>query len=104
MLLASASTAWGMLIWQSVALGDGAMERGSLTVGMGPVIYIVVWMATMVAVMFPTVAQLILIYALSRYGWKAEGARAEQQQYGSDSDAQLEVLQRRHVQALPPQY
>jgi predicted metal-binding membrane protein len=58
-LLALAAVAWGLLIWQSTRMGDDAM---GLTMGMGAPLFIAIWVAMMVAMMFPTAAPMILMF------------------------------------------
>jgi predicted metal-binding membrane protein len=58
-LLALAAAAWGLLIWQSATMGDDAM---GLTMGMGAPLFIAIWVAMMVAMMFPTAAPMILMF------------------------------------------
>lgn len=58
-LLALAAVAWGLLIWQATA----SDQEMSLTMGMGPAVFIGLWIAMMVAIMFPTAAPMILMFA-----------------------------------------
>ncbi len=58
-LLALAGVAWVLLAWQW-ATADGDM---SLTMGMGAPLFIAIWVAMMVAMMFPTAAPMILTFA-----------------------------------------
>lgn len=58
-LIALAVAAWGLLIWQSVAM-DNDM---SLTMGMGAPLFIALWIAMMVAIMYPTAAPMIMAFA-----------------------------------------
>src|SRR5213593_2835460 len=58
-LLVLATAAWALLIWQA-ATADGEM---SLTMGMSAPFFIALWIAMMVAVMFPTAAPMILMFA-----------------------------------------
>jgi predicted metal-binding membrane protein len=59
-LLALAAVAWGVLIWQSQMMDD---ENMGLTMGMSAPLFIALWAAMMVAIMFPTAAPLILTFA-----------------------------------------
>ena len=59
-LLTLAAAAWGVLIWQSARMGNGAM---GLTMGMGAPLFIAIWVAMMVAMMFPTAAPMILMFS-----------------------------------------
>ena len=60
-LLALAALAWGVLLWQA-AVGDGEMAMG-LTGGMGAALFLTMWVVMMVAMMFPTAAPMILMFA-----------------------------------------
>src|SRR5438132_3974478 len=59
-LLALAAAAWGVLIWQSGAMDKGGM---GLTMGVNAPLFIALWAAMMVAIMFPTAAPMILTFA-----------------------------------------
>lgn len=58
-LLLLAAAAWGLLIWQSSVMDDSM----SLTMGMGAPLFIALWIAMMVAIMFPTAAPMIMTFA-----------------------------------------
>ncbi len=58
-LAALAAGAWALLAWQS-ATADGDM---SLTMGMDAPLFIALWIVMMVAIMFPTAAPMILMFA-----------------------------------------
>ncbi|HUF52902.1 MAG TPA: DUF2182 domain-containing protein [Dehalococcoidia bacterium] len=58
-LIALAAAAWGLLIWQSAVM-DADM---SLTMGMGAPLFIALWVAMMVAIMYPTAAPMIMAFA-----------------------------------------
>jgi len=58
-LLVLAGAAWALLVWQSLDMGD----EMSLTMGMGPALFIALWVAMMVAIMFPTAAPMILMFS-----------------------------------------
>jgi predicted metal-binding membrane protein len=66
-LLVLAAAAWAILIWQSTEVGaDSEMMGGEhmgLTMGMGAPLFIALWAAMMVAIMFPTAAPMILTFA-----------------------------------------
>lgn len=72
-LLALSAAAWGLLIWQSARMGDGAM---GLTMGMGAPLFIAIWVVMMVAMMFPTAAPMILMF-----GRVSAGKRQRDQVY-----------------------
>lgn len=58
-LIALAAAAWGLLIWQSVVMDDDM----SLTMGLGAPLFIALWVAMMVAIMYPTAAPMIMAFA-----------------------------------------
>lgn len=58
-LLVLAAAAWALLIWRA-----GVMDEDmSLTMGMAAPLFIAIWIAMMVAIMFPTAAPMILTFA-----------------------------------------
>lgn len=69
-LLALAGAAWAVLVWQSLDMG---MDM-SLTMGMGPVLFIALWAVMMVAMMFPTSAPMILMFAKVHAGRRERGS------------------------------
>lgn len=69
-LLILATAAWALLAWQS-ALADG--EQLGLTMGMGAPVFLAIWMAMMVAMMFPTAAPMILMFARVHAGKRQRG-------------------------------
>ncbi len=72
LLLVLATASWVLLIWQSVMLNNQAM---SLTMGMGAVLFVSIWIVMMVAMMFPTAAPMILMFARVQ-GDKRQNGRA----------------------------
>lgn len=60
LLLIFASASWGILIWQSRTMNEMGM---GLTMGMGAAFFLVIWVVMMIAMMFPTVAPVILAFA-----------------------------------------
>ena len=102
-LLALAAIAWGIVIWQGaeVGIGDGsmaaqparteaqvpadqAMDNGSttaagddmamgLTMDMSAILFVALWAAMMVAIMFPTAAPMILAFASVQANRKQRG-------------------------------
>ncbi len=58
-LLVLAAAAWALLIWQASVM-DTDM---SLTMGMAAPVFVGIWIAMMVAIMFPTAAPMILMFA-----------------------------------------
>jgi len=61
-LLALAAAAWGVLIWQSSVTDMEDMDN-VLTMDMGIPLFLAIWVAMMVAMMFPTAAPMILTFA-----------------------------------------
>src|SRR5207245_6020943 len=59
-LLALAAASWALLIWQSAMMNTQAM---GLTMGMGAALFLSIWVVMMVAMMFPTAAPMILMFA-----------------------------------------
>jgi predicted metal-binding membrane protein len=55
-----AVAAWGFLIWQ--ATHADAMMAMSPTMGMGALLWFAIWVAMMIAIMFPTAAPMILVF------------------------------------------
>ena len=69
-LLVLAAAAWAILVWQSQMMDDEAM---GLTMGMGAPLFIALWAAMMVAIMFPTAAPMILTFARVQANRKERG-------------------------------
>jgi predicted metal-binding membrane protein len=61
-LLALAAGGWAVLIWQAATMDRMHMD---LTMGMGAPLFLALWVAMMVAMMFPTAAPMILMFARS---------------------------------------
>jgi predicted metal-binding membrane protein len=61
-LLVLAAAAWAVLVWQSSTTGMDHVEN-MLTMDMGVALFLAVWLAMMVAMMFPTAAPMILTFA-----------------------------------------
>ena len=59
-LLVLAAAAWAVLVWQSSMSED---LENMLTMDMGALLFLAIWMAMMVAMMFPTAAPMILTFA-----------------------------------------
>ena len=59
-LLVLAAAAWAVLIWQAQIADE---EDMGLTMGMSAPLFIAIWAAMMVAIMFPTAAPMILTFA-----------------------------------------
>ncbi len=72
-LLLLAASAWAVLIWQA-AMGDGmAMGSGGLTMGLAAPLFLAIWIVMMVAMMFPTAAPMILMFAAIAAGKRQRG-------------------------------
>ncbi len=69
-LLAMAAAAWGLLAWQSWQADEAMM---GLTMGMGAPLFLAIWVAMMVAMMFPTAAPMILTFARVHAGKRRRG-------------------------------
>jgi predicted metal-binding membrane protein len=69
-LLALAGIAWAILIWQASIMDEDDM---GLTMGMGAPLFIALWIAMMVAIMFPTAAPMILNFARVQANRQAQG-------------------------------
>jgi predicted metal-binding membrane protein len=69
-LLLLAASAWVVLIWQAGMMDEGEM---SLDMGMSAPLFIAVWAAMMVAIMFPTAAPMILAFARVQGSRKQSG-------------------------------
>jgi predicted metal-binding membrane protein len=69
-LFGLAAIAWAVMIWQAAA--DDGMPMG-LTMGMGTLLFLTIWITMMVAMMFPTAAPMILIFARSHSEKQARG-------------------------------
>jgi len=59
-LLILAAASWAILIWQSRTMNGMGM---GLTMGMGAALFLAIWVVMMIAMMFPTVAPMILVFA-----------------------------------------
>src|SRR5713226_2125779 len=59
-LLALAAAGWAVLIWQAATMDRMSMN---LTMGRGAPLFLALWVAMMVAMMFPTAAPMILMFA-----------------------------------------
>lgn len=59
-LILLAAVAWAILIWQGTTMGDQMM---GLTMGMEAAVFLAIWVVMMVAMMFPTAAPMILMFA-----------------------------------------
>src|SRR5260370_17351339 len=59
-LLILTAASWALLIWQSRTANTMGM---GLTMGMGAVLFLAIWVVMMIAMMFPAAAPMILVFA-----------------------------------------
>lgn len=71
-LLVLAAAAWAVLIWQS-SMADTERIENMLTMDMGAPLFLAIWVAMMVAMMFPTAAPMILTFAKVQAGKAQKG-------------------------------
>ena len=69
-LLILASAAWVVLVAQA-SMADESMT--GLTMGMGPPLFLAIWVVMMIAMMFPTAAPMILMFARVHAGKRERG-------------------------------
>lgn len=69
-LLLLAVAAWGVLLWQSTTAEE---QMKGLTMGMEAPVFMAIWVAMMVAMMFPTAAPMILMFARVHAGKRQRG-------------------------------
>ena len=72
LLLALAAGAWVLLVWQS-ANADMDMTMASPTMGLRAPLFLAIWVAMMVAMMFPTAAPMILTFHKVQAGKRQRG-------------------------------
>lgn len=78
-LLALAALAWALVIGQALAMRDASSMPGSgvgamgLTMGMGAVLFLAIWVAMMVAMMFPSAAPMVLMFSAIAAGKRQRG-------------------------------
>ena len=68
-LLALAAASWAVLVWQ----GQASRDAMGLTMGMAAPLFIAIWVVMMVAMMFPTAAPMILMFARVQEGKRGRG-------------------------------
>jgi predicted metal-binding membrane protein len=71
-LLVLAAAAWTVLVWQSSTTGMAEVEN-MLTMDMGVPLFLAIWVAMMVAMMFPTAAPMIVTFAHIQQGKQRRG-------------------------------
>jgi predicted metal-binding membrane protein len=69
-LLILAAAAWGILVAQAVMVDE---RMTGLTMGMGPPLFLAIWIVMMVAMMFPTAAPMILMFSRVHAGKRERG-------------------------------
>jgi predicted metal-binding membrane protein len=69
-LLALSFAAWGLLVWRA---RSAEMAGTGLTMGMGAAVFLALWVVMMVAMMFPTAAPIILVFARVQAGRRHKG-------------------------------
>lgn len=62
LLLILALAAWGVLVWQSSSMAESGAAMGP-TMGLRTPVFLAIWIVMMVAMMFPTAAPMILMFA-----------------------------------------
>jgi predicted metal-binding membrane protein len=78
-LLALAALAWALVVWQALAMRASSAMSGSmgtpssLTMGMGAALFLAIWVAMMVAMMFPASAPMVLMFGAIAAGKRSRG-------------------------------
>ncbi len=72
-LLILAVIAWVLLIGQAAMAGEMAMGPGALTMGLAAPLFLAIWIVMMVAMMFPTAAPMVLMFASIAAGKRQRG-------------------------------
>jgi predicted metal-binding membrane protein len=74
-LLLLAAAAWAVLVWQSEGLDTEHMDHVEMltTMDMRAALFLAIWAAMMVAIMFPTAAPMILTFARVQAGRRQQG-------------------------------
>jgi predicted metal-binding membrane protein len=72
LLLLLAAAAWAVLVWQS-SMDDMDDMENMLTMDVGAPLFLAIWAAMMVAMMFPTAAPMILTFAKVQEGKQQRG-------------------------------
>jgi predicted metal-binding membrane protein len=73
-LLALAAAGWALVIWQAAILDTDEAMGLDLTMGMAAPLFLAMWVAMMVGMMFPASAPMILAFARSQSRKRDEGA------------------------------
>jgi predicted metal-binding membrane protein len=74
-LLVLAAGAWAVLVWQSAGMDTEHMDHVEMltTMDMRAALFLAIWAAMMVAIMFPTAAPMILTFARVQAGRRQRG-------------------------------
>ena len=74
-LLLLAGLAWAVLVWQSAEMDTERMDHVEMltTMDMRAALFLAIWAAMMVAIMFPTAAPMILTFARVQAGRREQG-------------------------------
>lgn len=75
-LLTLAAAAWALVVWQSQVMGGAEHMGVGLTMGMAAPLFLLMWLAMMVAMMLPASAPMILAFARSQARRRATGGPA----------------------------
>jgi len=69
-----AAGGWALVLWQAAAMDGSQAMRLDLTMGMAAPLFLVMWVAMMVGMMFPASAAMILAFARTQTGKRDTGA------------------------------
>jgi len=72
LLLTLAAAAWALMVWQGAG-ADMGMAMASPTMGLRAPLFLAIWVAMMVAMMFPTAAPMILTFHRVQAGKRQRG-------------------------------
>lgn len=72
LLLVLAAASWALLVWQTTG-ADMDMAMATPTIGMRAPVFLTIWVAMMVAMMFPTAAPMILTFHKVQASRRARG-------------------------------
>ena len=72
-LLALSAVGWALVIWQSAVMDSHDQMGLDLTMGMAAPLFLVMWMAMMVGMMFPASAPMILAFARTQAPKRHQG-------------------------------
>jgi predicted metal-binding membrane protein len=78
-LIVLAALAWALVLWQSLAMSapasmnDAMSAPAGLTMGMSAALFLAIWIAMMVAMMFPSAAPMVLMFNAIASGKRQRG-------------------------------